>query len=65
MDNTISWMRASPAGPAGRQQQTVWRAKFSAITAPEIRAAMAGLGRPNAAEAAAVDARQELDLKVG
>lgn len=45
-------------------QQTVFRARFSSITAPDIRHAMANLGSPNADEAAAVDARQELDLKV-
>lgn len=42
----------------------VFRARFSAITAPEIRAAMSNLGEPNRNEALAVDARQELDLKV-
>ena len=46
----------------GRQ---VYRAKFSAISAPEIRGAFAKLGEPNRCEALAVDARQELDLKVG
>lgn len=42
----------------------VWRARFSAITAPELKAAMSKLGEPNRNEALAVDARQELDLKV-
>lgn len=37
----------------------------SAISAAEIQQAMARLGAPNRAEALAVDARQELDLKVG
>ena len=46
-------------------QERVWRAKFSAVTEREVRGAMAQLGKPSAAEAAAVDARQELDLKVG
>jgi DNA topoisomerase III len=41
----------------------VWRAKFSAISAQELHAAMAKLGEPNENEALAVDARQELDLK--
>ena len=45
--------------------ERVWRAKFSAVTDREVRNAMACLGKPSAAEAAAVDARQELDLKVG
>ncbi|KAI9278245.1 DNA topoisomerase [Phascolomyces articulosus] len=43
----------------------ILRAKFSAITAEEVRRAMHNLGTPNENEAKAVDARQELDLKVG
>ena len=43
--------------------ERVWRAKFSAVTEKEVRGAWAHLGKPSAAEAAAVDARQELDLK--
>ena len=43
----------------------VLRAKFSAITHQAIHTAMRGLTLPNENEAAAVDARQELDLKVG
>eukprot|EP01098_Paradermamoeba_levis_P016967 TRINITY_DN9464_c0_g1_i1.p1 TRINITY_DN9464_c0_g1~~TRINITY_DN9464_c0_g1_i1.p1 ORF type:complete len:241 (-),score=55.78 TRINITY_DN9464_c0_g1_i1:320-937(-) len=43
----------------------ILRAKFSAITAADINRALANLGVPNKAEAQAVDARQELDLKVG
>jgi DNA topoisomerase IA len=42
----------------------VWRARFSAISAAELHAAMAKLVEPNQAEALSVDARQELDLKV-
>lgn len=38
IDNTVKWMRAGPPG-----QQTIWRAKFSAISATEIKAAMVGL----------------------
>ena len=45
--------------------ERVWRAKFSAVTEREVRGAWAHLGKPNAAESAAVDTRQELDLKVG
>jgi len=35
IDNTVKWMRQGAPG-----QQTVWRAKFSAISAPELKAAM-------------------------
>lgn len=35
MEHTVKWMRPSPPGV-----QQVWRAKFSAISGPEIRAAM-------------------------
>ena len=47
--------------------QQVYRAHFSAVTSEAINKAFlpANLGKPNPHEAAAVDARQELDLKVG
>lgn len=44
---------------------SIYRAHFSALTQPALRAAYAKPRRPNAAEAMAVDARQELDLKIG
>ena len=43
----------------------IWRAKFSAITKHELVAAMNNLIKPNQNQSDAVDARQELDLKVG
>ena len=43
----------------------IWRASFSAVTELEVHRALQRLVKPNACEAAAVDARQELDLKVG
>lgn len=51
--------------PAHGGEKTVFRARFSSITDTDICAAMARLGEPDHNEALSVDARQELDLRIG
>eukprot|EP00667_Euglena_gracilis_P001808 EG_transcript_1807 len=48
-----------------KDESHILRAKFSAITAPEIQGAWRSMGPPNVNLSLAVDARQELDLKIG
>uniref|UniRef100_A0A8C6XNW6 DNA topoisomerase n=1 Tax=Naja naja TaxID=35670 RepID=A0A8C6XNW6_NAJNA len=50
--------------PRGGEKMT-YRAKFSSITDTDICNAMNQLGEPNHNEALSVDARQELDLRIG
>lgn len=51
--------------PAHSGEKIVFRAKFSSITDTDICNAMARLGEPDQDEALSVDARQELDLRIG
>lgn len=51
--------------PAHGGEKTVFRARFSSITDTDICNAMARLGEPDHNEALSVDARQELDLRIG
>ncbi|KAK8805506.1 hypothetical protein WA158_002162 [Blastocystis sp. Blastoise] len=48
-----------------KDRSKVFRARFSSITAPDIRKAMQNLVYPNENESLSVEARQELDLKIG
>ena len=51
--------------PDGDLVKRIHRARFSAITKDALRDAFQSLGEPDAALSRSVDARQELDLRVG
>ena len=46
-------------------KNSIFRAKFSSITSKDIVAAMNSLGEPDENQSKSVDARQELDLRIG
>lgn len=43
----------------------VYRAKFSEITAASVKRALHNIGQPDERQSQAVDARTELDLRIG
>ena len=57
----IDAVKPSMKKPSSNREQAIFRAKFSSITAKDIKLAMSTLGEPDENQSKSVDARQELD----
>lgn len=64
MKETLPSMRRGHDWP-GSYEGCVYRAQFSSLSAVDLRHAMQNLGHPNIRQAHSVDARQEIDLRLG
>jgi DNA topoisomerase IA len=63
--NRVALLQVIEVCSAANRNMRIMRARFSALIPRELQRAMQQLVPPNAADAAAVDARQEIDLRVG
>merc|ERR1719189_30053 len=61
----IDAVKPSMKKPSSHRKKSIFRAKFSSITDKDIIAAMNCLGEPDENQSKSVDARQELDLRIG
>ena len=64
MDNVLPVLDTSRSFP-GSYRERIFRAKFSSLSASDLHRAMANLSVPSENEAHSVDARAEIDLRLG